>query len=103
MLGIAEAFSLDVLAFPACSSNIQCVYLLSPAGGVVEGSISYTGDVSNPEKQKYNMEYYMNLADELVKAGTHILGVKVGQTSPSQLSQSWHSHPGLSWASFKFV
>lgn len=46
------------------------------AGGVVEGAISYTGDVSNPKKTKYNLDYYVNLADELVKAGTHILCIK---------------------------
>lgn len=46
------------------------------AGGVVEAAISYTGDVSDPTKTKYNLKYYQNLADELVKAGTHILAIK---------------------------
>ncbi|XP_054715064.1 pyruvate carboxylase, mitochondrial-like [Uloborus diversus] len=46
------------------------------AGGVVEASISYTGDVSNPNRTKYDLEYYVKLADELVKAGTHILAIK---------------------------
>lgn len=50
-------------------------------GGVVEAAISYTGDVSNPEKKKYNTKYYLDLADELVKVGTHILGIKVAQKS----------------------
>lgn len=47
------------------------------AGGVVEAAISYTGDVSNPEKTKYDLNYYLNLSDELVKAGTHVLCIKV--------------------------
>lgn len=47
------------------------------AGGVVEAAISYTGDVSDPSRQKYSLEYYLKLADELVKAGTHILCIKV--------------------------
>ena len=47
------------------------------AGGVVEAAISYTGDVSDPMRQKYSLEYYVKLADELVKAGTHILCIKV--------------------------
>lgn len=47
------------------------------AGGVVEAAISYTGDVSDPMRQKYSLDYYVNLADELVKAGTHILCIKV--------------------------
>ncbi|CAM9501038.1 pyruvate carboxylase, mitochondrial [Lampetra fluviatilis] len=46
------------------------------AGGVVEASISYTGDVSDPTKTKYNLEYYLKLADDLVRAGTHVLGIK---------------------------
>ncbi|XP_029113495.1 pyruvate carboxylase, mitochondrial isoform X1 [Scleropages formosus] len=46
------------------------------AGGVVEAAISYTGDVSDPTRQKYSLEYFLKLADELVKAGTHILAIK---------------------------
>ncbi|CAL8080811.1 unnamed protein product [Orchesella dallaii] len=46
------------------------------AGGVVEAAISYTGDVSNPNKTKYDLKYYLNLSDELVKAGTHVLCIK---------------------------
>uniref|UniRef100_A0A673IA73 pyruvate carboxylase n=1 Tax=Sinocyclocheilus rhinocerous TaxID=307959 RepID=A0A673IA73_9TELE len=46
------------------------------AGGVVEAAISYTGDVSDPMRQKYSLDYYLKLADELVKAGTHILCIK---------------------------
>ncbi|XP_058838959.1 pyruvate carboxylase, mitochondrial isoform X1 [Topomyia yanbarensis] len=46
------------------------------AGGVVEAAISYTGDVSDPTKTKYDLKYYTNLADELVKAGTHVLCIK---------------------------
>ncbi|XP_076098256.1 pyruvate carboxylase, mitochondrial-like isoform X1 [Mytilus galloprovincialis] len=46
------------------------------AGGVIEAAISYTGDVSNPSLEKYNLKYYTDLADELVKAGTHVLCIK---------------------------
>ncbi|KAH8254209.1 hypothetical protein KR032_008870 [Drosophila birchii] len=46
------------------------------AGGVVEAAISYTGDVSDPNRTKYDLKYYTNLADELVKAGTHVLCIK---------------------------
>ncbi|XP_076758932.1 pyruvate carboxylase isoform X2 [Xylocopa sonorina] len=46
------------------------------AGGIVEAAISYTGDVSDPNKKKYDLKYYTNLADELVKAGTHVLSIK---------------------------
>lgn len=46
------------------------------AGGVVEAAISYTGDVSDPTRTKYDLKYYQNLANELVKAGTHVLCIK---------------------------
>ncbi|OQR71720.1 pyruvate carboxylase [Tropilaelaps mercedesae] len=46
------------------------------AGGVVEAAMSYTGDVSNPNKTKYDLNYYITLADELVKAGSHVLCIK---------------------------
>ncbi|KAK0158359.1 hypothetical protein PV328_009371 [Microctonus aethiopoides] len=46
------------------------------AGGVVEAAISYTGDVSDSTRTKYDLKYYTNLADELVKAGTHVLCIK---------------------------
>ena len=46
------------------------------AGGVVEAAISYSGDISDPSKTKYTLDYYMNLTDELVRAGTHVLCIK---------------------------
>ncbi|EPS35794.1 hypothetical protein H072_10766 [Dactylellina haptotyla CBS 200.50] len=45
------------------------------AGGVVEAAICYSGDMLNPTK-KYNLEYYLELAEKVVKLGTHILGIK---------------------------
>lgn len=48
------------------------------AGGVVEGTVCYTGDVANPVKHpKYTLDYYMHLVDELVATGNlHVLGIK---------------------------
>jgi len=46
------------------------------AGGVVEAAISYTGDIADPQKTKYTLKYYVDLASELVRAGTHILCIK---------------------------
>ncbi|KAJ0108453.1 pyruvate carboxylase [Diaporthe amygdali] len=45
------------------------------AGGVVEGTVCYSGDMLNPKK-KYNLEYYLDLVDKLVKLNIHVLGVK---------------------------
>ncbi|KAJ3411311.1 pyruvate carboxylase [Chytridiales sp. JEL 0842] len=46
------------------------------AGGVVEAAISYTGDVSDPSRKRYNLEYYLDLVDKLVSYGIHILAIK---------------------------
>ena len=47
------------------------------AGGVIEATICYTGDVSNPKKHsKYSLEYYLDLVNELVALDIHILGIK---------------------------
>lgn len=45
------------------------------AGGVVEGTVCYSGDMLNPSK-KYNLPYYLDLVDKLVKLNIHILGIK---------------------------
>ena len=46
------------------------------AGGFVEGAITYTGDVADPSKTKYDLEYYLKLADEFKKMGVHSLAIK---------------------------
>ena len=46
------------------------------AGGVVEAVVCYSGDVANPKKTKYTLQYYMDFVDELVTEGIHVLGIK---------------------------
>jgi pyruvate carboxylase len=41
-----------------------------------EGAICYTGDLYDPVRKKYNLKYYLNLANELAAAGVHIIGIK---------------------------
>ncbi|GMM54646.1 pyruvate carboxylase 2 [Maudiozyma humilis] len=45
------------------------------AGGVVEATICYSGDMLQPGK-KYNLDYYIEITDKIVAMGTHILGIK---------------------------
>ena len=46
------------------------------AGGIVEAAICYSGDIADPSKTKYTLEYYMDFAQKLVKSGIHVLCVK---------------------------
>ncbi|MEJ5238191.1 pyruvate carboxylase [Limisphaera sp. VF-2] len=41
-----------------------------------EGAICYTGDILDPRRTKYSLQYYLKLARELKRMGTHILGIK---------------------------
>ena len=43
---------------------------------ICEGYICYTGDISDPSRDKYNLEYYVKMAKELERRGVHILGIK---------------------------
>jgi pyruvate carboxylase len=46
------------------------------AGKLVEGAICYTGDILDPDRAKYSLNYYIALAREVEQAGCHILGLK---------------------------
>ncbi len=41
-----------------------------------EGTICYTNDVTNPNESKYTLKYYVDLAKELEKSGSHIIAIK---------------------------
>ncbi|MEP6655206.1 MAG: pyruvate carboxylase, partial [Myxococcales bacterium] len=45
-------------------------------GKIVETAICYTGDVSDPARTKYDLKYYVNMAKEVTRRGTHILALK---------------------------
>ena len=45
-------------------------------GGLAEGSLCYTGDILDPKRTKYTLEYYVQLAKDIENAGAHILGIK---------------------------
>jgi pyruvate carboxylase len=46
------------------------------AAKLVEGAICYAGDILDPQRAKYSLNYYVALAREVEKAGCHILGLK---------------------------
>jgi pyruvate carboxylase len=43
---------------------------------ICEAAICYTGDILNPNRSKYSLKYYVKMAKELVKMGTHFLAIK---------------------------
>ena len=45
-------------------------------GKLCEATMCYTGDVSDPKRDKYTLQYYVDLAKELEKRGAHTLCIK---------------------------
>ncbi len=43
---------------------------------VAEVAMSYTGDLSNPGETLYTLDYYLELAEQIVEAGAHVLAIK---------------------------
>ena len=58
------------------------------SGKIVEGTICYTGNILDPDRAKYDVKYYVEMAKELEKAGAHVLGLKdmAGLLKPASAS-----------------
>ena len=46
------------------------------SGALCEGAICYTGNLLDPARSKYDLQYYFRIARELKAAGVHVLGIK---------------------------
>eukprot|EP00638_Chattonella_subsalsa_P017269 CAMPEP_0117845348 /NCGR_PEP_ID=MMETSP0949-20121206/18214_1 /TAXON_ID=44440 /ORGANISM="Chattonella subsalsa, Strain CCMP2191" /LENGTH=1146 /DNA_ID=CAMNT_0005690885 /DNA_START=146 /DNA_END=3586 /DNA_ORIENTATION=- len=46
------------------------------AGGIIEAAVCYTGDVSDPTRKQYDLDYYLNFTRQLVGLGIHVLAIK---------------------------
>jgi pyruvate carboxylase len=50
--------------------------VLEETNSICEAAICYTGDILDPKRTKYSLQYYVKMAKELVKMGTHVLAIK---------------------------
>ncbi len=46
------------------------------SGKIAEAAVCYTGDITDPTRSKYDINYYKNIAKELQEQGAHILAIK---------------------------
>lgn len=46
------------------------------SGKIAEAAICYTGDILDPTRRKYDLNYYKQMAKELEASGAHILAIK---------------------------
>ena len=59
---------------------------VNETGRLCEAVVCYTGDIFDPDRARYDLDYYVKMARELKAAGTHILGIKdmAGLLKPAQ-------------------
>ncbi|SEC59992.1 pyruvate carboxylase [Paramicrobacterium humi] len=50
--------------------------VLATGTAVAEVAVCYTGDLLDPAENLYTLDYYLNLAEQIVDAGAHILAIK---------------------------
>ena len=43
---------------------------------ILEAALCYTGDILDPDRSKYSLKYYVDMAKELEAAGSHIIAIK---------------------------
>ena len=54
----------------------QAMAAVRETGAICEAAICYTGDILDKKRDKYTLDYYVNMARELEKMGAHILAIK---------------------------
>jgi pyruvate carboxylase len=51
-------------------------HVVKHTGGIAQPSICYTGDILRKDNNKYNLQYYIDLAKRLEDTGAHMLAIK---------------------------
>jgi pyruvate carboxylase len=77
---LAKQRGIDVFRIFDCLNYLPNLELgidtVGEAGGVIEAAICYTGDVGDPRRTKYDLNYYVDLAGQLHERGIHVLAIK---------------------------
>ncbi|HUI21677.1 MAG TPA: pyruvate carboxylase [Methylocella sp.] len=74
------AFGIDLFRVFDCLNWVEnmrvAIDAVCETGKLAEGAICYTGDILDPDRAKYSLGYYVNVAKELERVGCHILAIK---------------------------
>lgn len=49
---------------------------MGAAGGIIEAAVCYSGDISDPKRKPYTLDYYLEFTRQLVGLGIHVLAIK---------------------------
>jgi pyruvate carboxylase len=58
---------------PNMKASMQAV---RKTGKICEAAVCYTGDILDPRRDKYSLQYYVKMARELERMGAHVLAIK---------------------------
>ncbi|OHV04644.1 pyruvate carboxylase [Mycobacterium talmoniae] len=77
----ATATGVDIFRIFDALNNVESMRpaidaVRETGSAVAEVAMCYTGDLSNPDEQIYTLDYYLKLAEQIVDAGAHVLGIK---------------------------
>ncbi|CAI7974845.1 MULTISPECIES: pyruvate carboxylase [unclassified Parafrankia] len=76
----AAAAGLDIFRIFDALNDIEqmrpAIAAVLETNAVAEGTLCYTGDLTDPGERIYTLDYYLRLADQLVQAGVHVLAIK---------------------------
>ncbi|MGH7900739.1 MAG: pyruvate carboxylase, partial [Thermodesulfobacteriota bacterium] len=76
----AASFGIDLFRIFDCFNWIPNMRIAIESaldtGKIVEAALCYTGDITDPKRDKYTLKYYVGLAKELAGLGVHLIGVK---------------------------
>ncbi len=79
-VGQAAAAGIDLFRIFDCLNWVEnmrvAIDAVCESGKLAEGALCYTGDILDPARAKYSLQYYVGLAKELEAAGCHILAIK---------------------------
>src|SRR6201998_3720120 len=77
----ATATGIDIFRIFDALNNLESMRpaidaVRETGSAVAEVAMCYTGDLSDPGEGLYTLDYYLKLAEQIVDAGAHVLGIK---------------------------
>ena len=79
-IDLAADNGVDVFRIFDCLNQLNHMYVsideVRKKGKIAEVCFCYTGDIMDPKRQKYSLQYYTDLAKEMEKAGANIIAIK---------------------------
>ena len=77
----ATATGIDIFRIFDALNNLESMRpaidaVRETGSAIAEVAMCYTGDLSDPGENLYTLDYYLNLAEQIVDAGAHVLAIK---------------------------